>query len=285
MIVGIHPGGVDHLVALPHDGLLASAGGGSVRVWDTRTGHQVAESAEDYPGVNDLTVCGDLVAVATGGGLSWLDPRTGRAARRPDPVGPVAALCGGHTLLYAGLRAEPDVRCWDAVTGEAQGAIGAHAAPVLAVTSGGPLVFAGDGTGAIRRWDPAARIEIGKPMVHTDGVRNLATLRLPGGDVLLAAAGGPDVSRFGAFTGTPVGTPIRAHDRVLDVRALLVDLRPQLITAGDDELIRRWDARSGAPLGDPIPGRAFALFTHDGAPALAAGTADGVIVAGPLDRP
>jgi WD40 repeat protein len=218
---------------------LASAGGGSVRVWDPQTGN--------------------LVCPTLAGHTSWVSGLTVWTA--PD----------GSSRL-ASASADGTVQVWDPQTGHRLGdPLGGHAGAVHDITSwilpdGSARLASVDNTGTIRVWSPDSGTVIGRVRTsQVSGLCSLASWVEPGGQILVGFGRGDGIIEVvDPDTG-------RTHSRLLGhhtwVHALTVwtdaDGGVRLGSASMDGTIRIWDPHAGAPIGDPITG-ALTAGTHGG---------------------
>ncbi|KUL35319.1 WD40 repeat domain-containing protein [Actinoplanes awajinensis] len=288
---------IDFLRTLPLDGIdmLVSWNGSRVQVRDPRNDRLISESAV-LGAITGLTVCpvgwrDPLIATGTRDGAGWLEPRSGAAAHPDSTAGALGGMAAWAGTLLAGTSADPFMLIrWDAGTGARLEPLGRHEDQVTALAvvdlPDGPIVCAGDRTGAIRRWDPRTGARAGLPLVVGDDIiRAITPVLLPDGRRLIAAATA-DLHRWDATTGEPIGVPVVVDSAAVhSLDAVLVNGRVELITAGSDEVVRRWDAATGEPVGDPMPGRSATVLHRYGQLTLAVGTLTGAVDMRPLGQP
>ncbi|WP_436529145.1 WD40 repeat domain-containing protein [Actinoplanes sp. HUAS TT8] len=286
-----------HLTTLSLDGtdMLVSSDGTAVQVHDPRTGRLISSCTERLGGINEVLACptgwrDPLIAVTTDDGLRWLDPRTGQFAHSMDKsafVFPMATWAG--TLLAGSGRAPYPLLRWDAGTGARLEPLGVHHDQVTAVavmdTPDGPVVCAGDRSGAVHRWNPRTGARVGHPLdVGDEVIGAITTVTPPDGRPLIAAATA-DLYRWDAATGEPVGVPVVIDSyAVASLIPVTVNGRAELITVGYDEVVHRWDVTTGERVGDSSPGRCATVLHRYGQLTLAIGTTDGKVELRPLGQ-
>jgi len=138
----------------------------TARLWDARTGKQVATLGSEPIAATSIAWSGSLVATAGWDGVTRLwDGDTGEAVRSLDGHGP------GHTVLawqHDGNRiatggTDETVKLWDPATGERLQTLEGHQEPVtaLAWSSRGRRLASGSMTGGlVLLWDPETNTEV-----------------------------------------------------------------------------------------------------------------------------
>jgi WD40 repeat protein len=279
-----HLGRVSALAALP-DGRLASGGRHTIRLWDIAAkretacldaGHRIFAFAV-LPDGRLASACGD-------GAIRLWDTKSGRElARLKSHEGPVAALAVLRDGRLASGGTDGVIRLWDVDDGREVGRLVGHSDPVraLAVLPDGRLV-SGSLEGGVRFWNTAAKPDpVRRPAGHEGSIDALAVLP----NHRLASAGADNMVRFwDALSGREISSlkayqpqalaalsdqrlaigtgdgmivvvasesggelsSFEAHSQEVKALAALNDGR--LASTGgmiDDNIIRVWDAASG----------------------------------------
>jgi WD40 repeat protein len=196
----------------PDRTLLAVGGDGIVRLWNPVTGEAASGPLPAHRGkrVNSIVsarlASSGRTVLVTGGGdgtVQFWDPVAGAASGDPLNwgVGRVRAVApvpmpDGRVLFAAGGE-QGVVQIWDEDAGKRGKLIGptvAQRAAVNAITAirlpARTLLATGSEDGLIRLWDLETGEPAERPLAgHSQPVRALAPIRLPGGSVLLASAG------------------------------------------------------------------------------------------------
>jgi WD40 repeat protein/serine/threonine protein kinase/tetratricopeptide (TPR) repeat protein len=264
------------------DGLrLATSADSRIRIWDTETGRQIAETASAPPGYGHVEFSLDgrrIVTLGLDHVARLFDSETGLSRGWPIPtVGAVDGFAQSPDgRLLATYGSDGVVRFFDAITGRAFGPILEHGSRVI------KLIFRPDGRGIVTASrDGAGRVWDITPMVmpgrDVPSAASVLTAEFSPDGRLLATDGTVGSARvFDTATGRPLLPPLlRASNRVLCAR-----FSPDgalLATGGDDSLVQLWDVASGKPAGPPLPEPAWVVnvrFSPDGR-RLLVGTAGG----------
>ena len=274
--------------------LLASGGDDSmVRLWDPRTGEQVAALAGHQGWV--YTVCAVTVdgrhLLASGGDATvrlW-DPLSGeQVAEMFGHHGGVYAVCavtvGGRDLLASGSSGGT-VRLWDPRTGEQVAVLAGHQREVnavCAVTVGGQdLLASGGDDSMVRLWDPRTGEQVAVLAGHQREVNAVCAVTAGSQDLL--ASGGHDrmVRLWDPRTGEQIAMMRGSRGAVRAMCAVTVDAQLLLASGGDDNTVRLWDlggSRQLATLEGSRGGiRATCAVTVDAQLLLASGGDDNTV--------
>jgi WD40 repeat protein len=184
-----HKGGVKSLAFLPDGKMLASCGGGELRLWDSATGKQ---QETVLSGVGCTAISPDGKILAAGGRQTTLYEVATMTKLSELQTGSVQSLAfspDGSTLATGALSGV--VMLWEVGTGRKTSTISAHSAQVLAVKfslDGKTLATAsGWGDGVTKLWDLAA--DPPRIIHQLRGAKDGLTF-LPDGKTLLIAGWG-----------------------------------------------------------------------------------------------
>lgn len=241
---------VDAIAAAPNGIELASADGGTVRIWNVETATVTARLAASDRPVRTLAYApnGDRIACAGDEGtiLIW-DPSATTALRViGKPTGSVRALAyapDGASLAAAG--SDHVVRIWDVATGGTSQVITRHTGAVRAMAyarDGSFLVSAGD-DGTIRIWNPgtgASTITMASPD-EAHQISSLAAIAIAPDGRRVASAAQNGTLRLWDLASRTVVSEVVAHAG--PIRSIVYSPDGQTIaSAGTDRLIRLWHA-------------------------------------------
>ena len=285
------PGDSITATAFSPDIRLAASGtrGGTVRLWDVRTGRLLRTFAGHRDEVISLAVSADGGRILSGSkdhtARLW-DTRTGELTERFDCAGEVTGVAFAPDGRHGATAAVEDVvRVWDLRTGEAVAGFIGHGRSWIF-----DVVFSPDGTRCASSgypnltgvWDAAT----GRSLVHLGGDANLMCAAFsPDGGQILAGGDTPPGQKYAtlALWDAQTGRRIRTFEghagRVTAVR-LAPDGR-RAVSAADSGAVIVWDTETGAPIrtltGDGGPLEHVAL-SADGEFALSGGAGpDGVM--------
>jgi WD40 repeat protein/transcriptional regulator with XRE-family HTH domain len=281
--------------------LLASAGAdGTVRLWNTATGHPVAtlHATSARYGVHGVAFSPDgrLLASADGDGTVRLWNTANRqpirkilhaSGRTTARYGVRAVAFSPDGRLLASAGADGTVRLWDPATGRPAGAPIPTSFGLLSGAGGvafspdGRLLAIGNGDGTVRLWDPATGRPVGAP-IQTGSVYGVDGVAFSPDGRLLASAGADGTVRlWDPATGQPASALLRATSLVNGVRGVAFSPGGKLLAmAGGDGTVRLWNPATGRPVlaplqigSGPAGGVSAVAFSPGGK--LAIGGADG----------
>jgi WD40 repeat protein len=248
----LSPGPVRGLAFSPGGGLLAAAGG-TLQLWDTRTGKLAGtlDSGDSPPSAVAISPDGKLLAVTgtDGGGLTDTVRVGNLATRTLDHVvirrghaGRLAFSPNGKLLAVATFSG---VLLWDTVTGTRVAELTPPAQDVddvaaMAFSPDGKLLATGSSYGStpIQVWNLATRKPVLTPR-YSGAVNGLAFS--PDGKLLATADADQTVRLWDVATGTEFGTPFDLDTAAVDAVAFSPD-GAQLASGSEDGTARLWAA-------------------------------------------
>ncbi|MET9914779.1 hypothetical protein ABZZ74_50320 [Streptomyces sp. NPDC006476] len=231
------------------------------------------------------------VARRGGGSLRIWDARTGNAVAGPlagHTLGVRAVACGrvnGQDVIVSGGE-DGTVRVWDTATARPVGeplAGPAGGTVALGRVDGRDVIVSGGAEGTVGVWDAATRSPLGAPLTgHGDSIRAVAVGQTEHGGVIVSSDGTGPV-RIWAL-GPVLGEPLTGHrGPVTALTAARIAGRETVVTVSDDGTVGRWDALTGRPVAEPLVGYA-GPFTDvtvcgsaDGHEMIAASTSTGLL--------
>lgn len=278
-------------VAVSHDRIVSAGADRTVRVWNARTGRQVAD-IDTGSQVFGLAVdpAGRFIASAGADGVVRLwDFDTHRLTREfkvPNgsamSVAISAAGPGGAGRIAAG-DARGVVRMWSLAPGPGNPVVdfAGHTDAVmsLAFNPAGDRLVSGGVDQTVRLWNVGAGRPIGDPMAgHHDTVWGVAFS--PDGHTVISGAGIDDKSIriWNADTPQPVSRPVVGNGERFTGAAFSPD-GGAVVSGGSDHAVRMWDTDTGQPLGDPalLPGVVNATAFSPAGDRVGGGSADGTV--------
>jgi WD40 repeat protein len=260
-----HTGAVSSVAFSPDGKTLADGSSGTVRLRDTRTGHQIgsfATPAGTGDTIQSVAFSPDgktLAAAGFGPGPVWLlDVPAGRK------IGSLTSP-GVGTMIYsvafspdsktlAGATSNGTVVLWGIATQQQIGApLAGHTGVVASVAfspDGNTLASAGEDH-TVRLWDVATGHQIAA--LDTTNIAGSGSVVLSPDGKMLAAAGSRAVRLWDVATGHQIGAPLVGHTG----NVLSVTFSPDgktLAGGSDDHTVRLWDVASGHQIGAPLAG-------------------------------
>lgn len=267
----------------PNGSRLASASSdGTLRLWDTASGHTV-EILKGHRGtVNAVTFSrdGSRLASASSDGT----------ARLWDAVrGDALATMKGHTGAVTRVKFSPDgshlasaswdgtVRLWDAGDGRPRAALLGHTGflTALAFSPDGSQLASASNDGTVRLWEPTTGRPIAALEGHAGAVNAVAFS--PDGSRIASAGTDRTVRLWDAAAGAPTAL-LEGHTRTVKALAFSPD-GSLLASASWDETVGLWNALEGHPAASLVGHTGFTTavaFSPDGCQ-LASASNDGTV--------
>jgi WD40 repeat protein len=193
-----------------------------------------------------------LLCVATGGTVRIFDARTGQPIGQALPAHEVrAASFSRDGARIATVSNDKTARIWDASSGEPVTEPMPHETGIGLVkfSADGRHIVTGSDLGMARIWDAQTGAPVGEPMRNSGSVQT-ASFSSDGTRVLIHSLGG-HAQIWDAKTGRPVGNDLR-HDVDSHEPIFSPDGKRVLTLSSTDHAARMWNATTGKALGEPL---------------------------------
>ncbi|WP_437959880.1 pentapeptide repeat-containing protein [Sorangium sp. So ce119] len=247
-LVSGHTDYIKQLAWSPDGKRLASAGyDNAVRLWDTRTGKELARIDGYRDWVIDVAWHPDskrLVGAGDDNQVRIWDADTGKEIARIEHSNRVNAVaCHPDGKLLASAGYSKVILLWDIDTGKELAHLKGHSNGVTAVAwhPNGKLLASAGSDKTVRLWDADAGNELARFVGHSDWVMTVAWH--PNGKLLASAGSDKIVRLWDADTGNELARLVGHTARVMTVA-----WHPAgaiLVSAGDDNTMRLWDVGTG----------------------------------------
>lgn len=232
-------------VALSAD-MVASAGDDGVRIWDKKTGRELAALPVTGAAALNFVSGSKMLACATpDGNVSLWETATGK--KYGDYQGPaskvVACAFTRDGLVAASAQADGLVKVWELETGKERGTLRGHSGAIHCVTFSpdGYTIATGGADGAVRLWGQGGEPKTNAFAEHTDAVRSVAF----SSDGKLLASGGAErdcnVILWDIAKGQSIVT-MEGHTQPVTGLAFTADQK-RIVSASGDETLRIWDVQ------------------------------------------
>jgi WD40 repeat protein len=271
LILRGHTGNVYSVCYSPDGSRLAGASGLEVKVWDARSGAEVATLRGHTDSVTVVAYSPDGSRLASASGdktIKLWDARSGaELATLPGHTDQVRRVCyspDGSRLASASL--DNTVKLWDAHSGAEVATLRGHtgAVTVVAYSPDGSRLASTSGDnfnpGEVKVWDAKSGAEVATLRGHTGYVSSVAYS--PDGSRLASASGEFDktgeVKLWDARSGAEVAT-LRGHTGIVYSVRYSPD-GTRLASASQDQTVKLWDAQSGALIAT-LRGHTGAVFS------------------------
>jgi WD40 repeat protein len=255
------------------DGKRAVNIGGTMRLWDTQSGHPLADLAETMPsifpekaGAAEFSSDSKLLATAEGTRLSIWDTESGKPLRGPlQHEGPINLIRFNPDGTRIAAATGKTVVVWDTRTGTHAGAALQHSDDVIAVcfSLDGHLIATASRDKMVRVWNADTGSPATSPLKVT-GEYNQSLEFAADGKSLLAASP-KEISVWDTRSGRQLFAPLTADGNISSAQFDPGGRR--FVTASSDRTARIRDATTGASLFEPIVHPAevrWAGFSSDG---------------------
>ncbi|WP_245554296.1 WD40 repeat domain-containing protein [Nocardia takedensis] len=230
-----------------------TASGTAMRVWDLRTGTELAVLTGHTRTVNAVactSIHGRPVAVSGSSDATvrvW-DLITGTQqsvlAGHTEPVRAVACTeINGQPIAVTGGR-DGAVLVWDLTTGVGLGQLGyIRTVEALACTSidGRPVAIGGGSVGWVRVWDLITGAQLTEFIGHVGMVDAVACTSIDGRSVAVTGGSGGMANVWDLMSGSLHSALIGHSGAVWAVACTTIDGRPVAVTGGSDHTVRVWD--------------------------------------------
>lgn len=151
------------------------------------------------------------------------------------------------------------------------------------VTADGVRLASCGADGAVRIWDPARGVQVGRLVGHSGRVWDVMSFLTTEG-VRLASCGNDTVRIWDALSFEQVGAPLTGHNaRIVGLTSFMAAEGVRLVSCSDDRTVRIWDPLGHTQVGDPLTGHnggvcgVEAFSEAGGAVRLATCSADGTV--------
>jgi WD40 repeat protein/tRNA A-37 threonylcarbamoyl transferase component Bud32 len=255
--------------------VLTASADRTARVWEARTGKELAVLAGHTQAVFDAAFSPDGRSIATASGDAtarlWAADTFRLIATlqgHTAPVRRVAFSADGRRLVTAGE--DTSARIWDAATGALLAELNSHSSEVLDAqfSPDGQLVATAGNDGVVRLWNAASGRPLGRDLLRERRVPRLAFS--PDGRRLATASFSGSAQVWDMASGGPIWSAAHRHaGPVLDISFSADGGR--VLTCGEDNTARIWSAESGEQLAP--------VMEHHGSVVVARFSADGTRVA------
>jgi WD40 repeat protein len=274
-------------VAVTPDGarIVSGSRDRSVRVWDARTGTELAVLKGHIAWISSVALTSDGARIVTGSG-------DGTARIWDAATGAELAVLKGHVGEISGVAVTPDgariitsskdktVKVWDAKTGAELGTLRGHTAEVssVAVSPDGRRIVTGSYDGTVRIWDSKTGAELSVLQGHGSEVTSVCIT--PDGSRIVSGSADGTAQLWDLDTSAELLTLKGAAT----VRSVTVSPDASTIIIGSatdsgDGVVSLWDAKTGQELARRrirAAGVLSVAVTPDGAH-LVSGYSDGTI--------
>ena len=249
--------------------IVSASGDYSVRVWDVKTGTQIAEGVhEDQVYFASFSPDGRrVVSASKDSTIRIWDAETLTPIVAPIKIDDMATSAvfspDGKFIVSTSFSSEPDIRIWDASTGDL------HCPPLKGHTQtvtcaifspDGSRIASGSWDNTVIVWDAGTGEQIGKPLEgHTRSITSVAFS--PDGSRIISASSDGTIRIWDVYTGEPIGNPLIGHEGKVNTAVYSHD-GEYIVSSSEDMTIGIWFADTGE------------LFTRRHLPMLWANTAE-----------
>jgi WD40 repeat protein len=237
-------------VALQGDAV-ASAGDDGVRIWEKKSGREIAAVAVADAVAVAFVAGSKMLACATpDGNVSLWETATGKKyGDYPGPASGVVTVAFARDrerddqLLAASVQKDGLVKVWELQTGKERGTLRGHTGAVhcVAFSPDSYTIATGGADGQVRLWTQSGDLKATPFAEHTDGVRSVAFS--PDGKLL--ASGGAErdcnVILWDIGKGESIVT-MEGHQQPVTGLAFTADQK-HIVSASADETMRIWEVK------------------------------------------